>query len=282
MTDAVVDFYNFTLSLIERALSGDMAGAALTSLIYSTFTYFPEQIFSADGFQKIYDFFVPIALVFAVIYVLFDILEKVSMDNVSLDSIIKSLFKLVLAFGLISNGVYIFYGFNGATAMITEKIMSAAGDQFNDATTVVKYTHPVSGTLAILKLLMSFTDVAVGTSYALQLLYTIIYLFIAPMAALTRALKLGIYCIMSPFVFADVSGHGISGTRATKFAFRVLAVFLEFPIIIIGLVIVGTIRTSANINMMSPITSLITDFVLLGIYTTLIFSANKFVKNLFE
>lgn len=275
--------FNILITFLQNTFDYEGVNDQLTETAITWFSEFASLILENDSFAKIYNFFVPIATLLMAVYVLLDILEKISMDGVSLDQIVKSLFKFVFAMGLISNGIVIFKGFNAASVIIAERFsgFSATSSMTSpmDESIIKQIADMTTGGFATAKIMLILANPVVLFHLCVASLYACVSFILCPIAALNRAVKMGIYCLTSPFVFADVAGRGLSGSKSYKFLLRLLSFFIELPVMVIALKLVDSLASGSY---SSQEMSFIAQVALLCIYITALFSANKFAKNLFD
>ena len=182
-------------------------------------------------FTSFYNAIVPVGTILAVLWVLFDLIEKAQVDQMTGEIMVKFGIKLIVPIMLMSNG-----------ADILEGLIELANGIFNKFYSV----PPASSTVAILDEI--YEEILAGNVfYCIQALIELLLPFIAIIAAIIimyvlifgRILELGVRFIFTPIGIADAFTHGISspGVRYLK---KFFAVALQGAVIYI-ILLVGTV-----------------------------------------
>lgn len=212
--------------------------------IQDTLTKAMSNVFiSGNAISKIYSAFTSIGLLLILVYFAMDIFDKLSSENFTIDVLMLDMVKIIAGVALINNGLYIVQGLVGMSDYISEYVISG----------ILANTVPdVSGTTGdlgddtwsiignVIKIIIE--EAFAYSKYSLNLLESMIIGVVAMIAtqiiAYERAILLAIRTLLSPFIFADIVGHGLSN-KAMHHIKSIFAICLEGPIIILAVAFVN-------------------------------------------
>ena len=270
------DLWSILTQLADAINDGEMSGL---NYICKMFPDAIQKIFEHPDFITIYEIMIPIGSVLAVVYVSLDIMEKATITEFTVDQIILSFVKLIVAIGLINNGIVLFEGLNDFASMITEIALNQAlgADMDIGTLSVAEATFPEIGkdVLSIIIAVFNLLNPANIIEITENALWLVFFLLLVPIAAYQRAIRVGIYCLLSPIVMADVAGHGLKNSNAIKFVFGLLSVMMEFPITAIGIYFgLQLFGDGGAYEDMVP-------FACVMIISTMLFKSKNYIKTLF-
>ena len=126
-----MDIVNFLLELMDVmnqlfAMIGDGTNANLL-LIQQLFKTSVEKVLYHQDFINMYEVMAPIGVILVVLYFSLDLMDKVAMEQVSVEKIILTFTKIVVGVALVNNGLVIFRGLNAFSIVIVDTINSALG-----------------------------------------------------------------------------------------------------------------------------------------------------------
>ena len=235
-----MDIVNFLLELIDVinqlfAMIGDGTNANLL-LIQQLFKTSVEKVLYHQDFINMYEVMAPIGVILVVLYFSLDLMDKVAMEQVSVEKIILTFTKIVVGVALVNNGLVIFRGLNAFSIVIVDTINSALGLDGTIGTIPIRSgeaeaaaaVHSIAG---IIKVFLAILNPIALMASLEDFLTVLIFVFLIPIIAYQRAVKIGLYCLLAPFALSDTIGKNAVNQRAIKYIFNLLKAFLEFPII---------------------------------------------------
>ena len=235
-----MDIVNFLLELMDVmnqlfAMIGDGTNANLL-LIQQLFKTSVEKVLYHQDFINMYEVMAPIGVILVVLYFSLDLMDKVAMEQVSVEKIILTFTKIVVGVALVNNGLVIFRGLNAFSIVIVDTINSALGLNGTIGTIPIRSgeaeaaaaVHSIAG---IIKVFLAILNPIALMASLEDFLTVLIFVFLIPIIAYQRAVKIGLYCLLAPFALSDTIGKNAVNQRAIKYIFNLLKAFLEFPII---------------------------------------------------
>ena len=235
-----MDIVNFLLELMDVmnqlfAMIGDGTNANLL-LIQQLFKTSVEKVLYHQDFINMYEVMAPIGVILVVLYFSLDLMDKVAMEQVSVEKIILTFTKIVVGVALVNNGLVIFRGLNAFSIVIVDTINSALGLDGTIGTIPIRSgeaeaaaaVHSIAG---IIKVFLAILNPIALMASLEDFLTVLIFVFLIPIIAYQRAVKIGLYCLLAPFALSDTIGKNAVNQRAIKYIFNLLKAFLEFPII---------------------------------------------------
>ena len=235
-----MDIVNFLLELMDVmnqlfAMIGDGTNANLL-LIQQLFKTSVENVLYHQDFINMYEVMAPIGVILVVLYFSLDLMDKVAMEQVSVEKIILTFTKIVVGVALVNNGLVIFRGLNAFSIVIVDTINSALGLDGTIGTIPIRSgeaeaaaaVHSIAG---IIKVFLAILNPIALMASLEDFLTVLIFVFLIPIIAYQRAVKIGLYCLLAPFALSDTIGKNAVNQRAIKYIFNLLKAFLEFPII---------------------------------------------------
>ena len=126
-----MDIVNFLMELMDVmnqlfAMIGDGTNANLL-LIQQLFKTSVEKVLYHEDFINMYEVMAPIGVILVVLYFSLDLMDKVAMEQVSVEKIILTFTKIVVGVALVNNGLVIFRGLNAFSIVVVDTINSALG-----------------------------------------------------------------------------------------------------------------------------------------------------------
>lgn len=202
-------------------------------------TYFPEaidRVLTHPDFINMYNVMIPIGVTLVMLYLSMDLMEKIAMEQVSIETIVLTLFKVVIGAALVNNGILIFEGLNGVSTWFVDTINGALGISSNIGSIPINNPEidavdTMETIWGIIRFLLAVFFPPVLIASISDLLIILVFVFLIPIVAYQRAVKIGVYCLLAPFAISDTVGRGYSSMRAVKYIFNLLKAFLEYPII---------------------------------------------------
>ena len=277
------DIWSILCGLVDALNSSDHFGL---DYVVTMFPSSINDVLTNIDFTHMYEAMIPIGTILAVLYVSLDIMEKATITEFTIDQLILSFVKLVVAVGLINNGILLFQGLNAFSEVITDVALNQAlgADLTVGAFTTETVDLPSIGKsvltliITMFKLLNPFFVVEATEN----LLWMILYLVLIPIAAYQRAVRVGIYCLLSPVVLADVAGHGLKNSNAIKFIFSLLGIMMELPVTAIGMYFAFELfgedgAFTSNVSSASTAGSL----ACVLLVSTMLFKSKNYIKTLF-
>ena len=272
------DVWSILCGLVEALNSADHFG-----LDYVV-TMFPEAInhvLDSVDFDTIYSTMIPIGTILAVLYVSLDIMEKATITEFTIDQLMLSFVKLIVAVGLINNGILLFKGLNAFSEMITDVALNQAlgADLTIGAYSMATTDLPTVGknVLTLIITVFKLLNPLFLIEATENLLWMILYLVLVPIAAYQRAVRVGIYCLLSPIILADIAGHGLKNSNAIKFIFSLLGVMMELPVTAIGMYFAYALFGEDGAFTFSGAASL----ACILLVSTMLFKSKNYIKTLF-
>ncbi len=272
------DVWSILCGLVEALNSADHFG-----LDYVV-TMFPEAInhvLDSVDFDTIYSTMIPIGTILAVLYVSLDIMEKATITEFTIDQLMLSFVKLIVAVGLINNGILLFKGLNAFSEMITDVALNQAlgADLTIGAYSMATTDLPTVGknVLTLIITVFKLLNPLFLIEATENLLWMILYLVLVPIAAYQRAVRVGIYCLLSPIILADIAGHGLKNSNAIKFIFSLLGVMMELPVTAIGMYFAYTLFGEDGAFTFTGAASL----ACILLVSTMLFKSKNYIKTLF-
>ena len=235
-----MDIVNFLLELMDVmnqlfAMIGDGTNANLL-LIQQLFKTSVEKVLYHEDFINMYEVMAPIGVILVVLYFSLDLMDKVAMEQVSVEKIILTFTKIVVGVALVNNGLVIFRGLNAFSIVVVDTINSALGLDGTIGTIPIRSgeaeaTAAVHSIAGIIKVFLAILNPIALMASLEDFLTVLIFVFLIPIIAYQRAVKIGLYCLLAPFALSDTIGKNAVNQRAIKYIFNLLKAFLEFPII---------------------------------------------------
>ena len=235
-----MDIVNFLLELMDVmnqlfAMIGDGTNANLL-LIQQLFKTSVEKVLYHEDFKNMYEVMAPIGVILVVLYFSLDLMDKVAMEQVSVEKIILTFTKIVVGVALVNNGLVIFRGLNAFSIVVVDTINSALGLDGTIGTIPIRSgeaeaTAAVHSIAGIIKVFLAILNPIALMASLEDFLTVLIFVFLIPIIAYQRAVKIGLYCLLAPFALSDTIGKNAVNQRAIKYIFNLLKAFLEFPII---------------------------------------------------
>ncbi len=272
--NALNDILNFFINLIDLL---NNTGENVVNTIQSLFPSAVETVLNSSDFNNMYDVMVPVGVALAAVFVGMDLIEKMTIEMVTVDKIIFMFVKLFVAITLITNGVLLFKGLNGISMFVVEQMQGALG--------VTPITLGESGIIkpkidslagGAIELIVFLIKMFNPMYFILSLgdFFRIIFsLVLIPIAAYQRAIQIGYYCLASPIILSDTAGRGLKSSHSINFVFNLLKVFMEYPLIWLGLYLAFEVRDGFGESFK------VLSFVI--VCTTILFKSRSFAKTLF-
>lgn len=262
------------IDTIVEFLEGTTVKFGVTA-VHNTLKAPMELVFGAN-MKTIYDCFVPVALLLMELYVLLDMLEKVSSENFTLDVLILDFSKMILGIAFVQNGFTILHGVYGISELVCEKI-PVAELTFSTTGSKLDFSTWWGAIISFLKLIIDIiSNVATGGISFLELAtISMIEVVFVSIVAYQRALRIGLRLLLAPFVMADVAGHGFN-SNAMHYIKVFFALCMEGPVICMMVVFIADAYKGATgipVFMKGLMTALVT--------IKLMFSAHKMAKEMF-
>lgn len=187
--------------------------------------------------ETLYNYVVIVGVLLLVMYFLIDLLDKITHENFTLDIFFYSFVKLLFAYFIIKNGMYIFRGLNGIAQWTTDLIINKTiVDVQKDVIGVamesvsdVEITDFLSLTRALL------VGLGTGTSLITTLLFAIISNVLVCFVAYNRVVKVSYQLMLAPIALADMSGHGLT-PNIKHFIVEIFKIFMQEPIIVLSMI----------------------------------------------
>lgn len=226
-------------------------GEAGISIISKMFPEAINKVLNHQDFVAMYRVMIPIGIIFSVLYYSLDLMDNVGFEQVSIEKIVLSFSKLIAGVALVSNGLEIFKGLNGFSILAVEQINAALG--IEDLTGVVGYSttevnaEVMKSVFGMLKFLIAIFNPLAFLSMLSDLLIILIFVFLVPVIAYQRAVKIGMYCLLAPIALSDTVGKGAFSIRAIKFLINLFKAFMEFPIIYYGCYLAFELNQSGDV-----------------------------------
>lgn len=278
-------------SALEKVFSGDIGGlyGALTATVYKDCLRKPaDAIMSSANLSTIYSAILPVALMLIVIAFFTKLSEMAITDDLNIDKIIKEIIILVLVLMVMDNAVSVGSGKFGITDdsgwlqkfyhMITDisddllKSMKGSvtfdtiSQTLNTQLNNIKTFNLTDFITSPLNLIM---DVAGGLiSFVLSMILSgIVY-----MIGIYRAVKIGVFVVLTPFGMATSYSNGTVGLKYIK---KVIALYLQEPIGIISVYLLYSAFNSSGI-----VSSLLIAFIIPGMAISAIVKSEKRAQQL--
>ena len=240
-----------------------------------------NHVLDSVDFDTIYSTMIPIGTILAVLYVSLDIMEKATITEFTIDQLMLSFVKLIVAVGLINNGILLFKGLNAFSEMITDVALNQAlgADLTIGAYSMATTDLPTVGknVLTLIITVFKLLNPLFLIEATENLLWMILYLVLVPIAAYQRAVRVGIYCLLSPIILADIAGHGLKNSNAIKFIFSLLGVMMELPVTAIGMYFAYALFGEDGAFTFSGAASL----ACILLVSTMLFKSKNYIKTLF-
>ena len=278
-------------SMLGKVFSGDIGGlyGALTATMYKDCLRKPaDAVMSSANLSTIYSAILPVALMLIVIAFFTKLSEMAITDDLNIDKIIKEIIILVLVLMVMDNAVSVGSGKFGIADdsgwlqkfyhMITDisddllksmkgsvtfdTISSTLNTQLNN----IKTFNLTDFITSPLNLLM---DVAGGLiSFVLSMILSgIVY-----MIGIYRAVKIGVFVVLTPFGMATSYSNGTVGLKYIK---KVIALYLQEPIGLISVYLLYSAFNSSGIA-----SSLLIAFIIPGMAISAIIKSEKRAQQL--
>ncbi len=271
--NVIIDIVNFFLKVISVLQNAE--GTMLETIA----TMYPEaiaKILENPDFVAMYQVVVPVGTLLAVVYCSMDIMEKASIELITVDKVIFAMFKLVVALALISNGIIIFQGLNAISEMLVEKmadILSVSEYTISTDTIASGEVESYSGAgIAFLFFIVKLLNPVFLFQLLGDIFSLVFVLILIPIAAYQRAIKVGYYCMAAPIILSDTAGRGIRTSHAMNFLFGLMRIMLEYPIAWLGVAFVMELNSAGYLTFGTLSTMLIA--------TTLLYKATSWAKTL--
>ena len=283
----LINYITDLINIINEffVMIGD-AGTGTLGIIYSKFPMAVTKVIEHPDYAKMYNVMIPIGISLAALYTLLDVMEKTSLDELTVDKIILTFAKLIAAIGFIGNGITVFKGLNGASLMLVDKINTTLGinvsafDSFQSGFHEITVSDSTAGVFRFIGLMLELANPVTLPVVIGDVLLVILLAILIPIAAYQRAIKIGTYCLAAPIVFADTAGHGLKSSRSVRYVIQLFRAFLEYPVIYLSIYAViylddkGVFTTAHG----HPAAKIV--FVVMLI--TCLFSSRDYIKSLFS
>lgn len=225
-----------------------------------------------NGITELYGIFASVAIVLLLVYFSMDLFDKLSSENFTIDTLVLNFAKLIMGVALINNGIVIIQGLYGLSEMVCSAVI--------DTTKLAMQSTPAQApTIESIWDLIAYGAKSIlypensGSSFLEQIIIGGVSSLCVNIIAYQRAVNLAIRTIISPIIFADVIGHGL--TNKTMHYIRVLfAICMEGPIICISIVFLNTAM------IINPIGLLFSSLAVLFVTIKVMFGAAKTAKDI--
>lgn len=224
----------------SSSISGALGGEKLNQLLNNT---------DVGGVGYLYDnVFLPVGVGLLVIYLLVDIMTKVSSDHFNNKMVLQSLLRFVIIYIVMRNARYIFDLFMQLTTAMAQNLdkksnIFAESYDSNIAASILESKFAASGVWGTI---MSFLH-AMALTLSMLVGYGLAEasLLICLVVAATRNIELTAYIVASPMALANMVGPNIEHSGAMRYLKKVIALILQAVVIMVIVLAINSLSIDA-------------------------------------
>ena len=258
MIDGTKDLLTFGFSAehIDEQAGGEVDENSLTAQIWK-------------AVKQGYNICIGVGYALVVLYLLIDIMDKITQDSFNVEVFLKSFIKAIVAVLIIANGMVILENVIEFGNRLLLSISDGAGSSEDTVNTVLEWRTKLldAGFLTLL-------------GYMVCLVFDYILLFISQMViwvcCISRSLELGVRAIFTPIALADVFGEGLKGP-GIRYIKKFLAVCLQASIMLTLLMLYQAIINADISGLGTTAIKIVAAFTLVGMMFKSITFANDVV-----
>ena len=217
------------------------SGAGIVDLLTEKLQKPIDTLLENAEFVAIYNSFAMTGFLLMTVFLLLDLLDKVTMANFNPEILFKTLSKFVLAMFFVNNGLVVIRALNGIGTYMVELVLSGT-IEMDTVSTLIEKPDTTNWFWGIILLLFAIVKAIFTKGFISSLIYGLILRLVLPVAAASRIIRLSYNCLLLPFAVADITGNGMRMTAIAKIK-RLLGIFLEYPIIVIAMLMSKEVST---------------------------------------
>ena len=248
--------FGFSAEHVDEQVGGKVDENSLTAQIWKTV-------------KQGYGVCIGVGYALVVLYLLIDIMDKITQDSFNIEVFLKAFIKAIVAVLIIANGMVILENVIEFGNRVLLSISEGAGSSEDTVNTVLEWRTKLSdaGFLTLL-------------GYMVCLVFDYVLLFVAQMiiwvCCISRSLELGVRAIFTPIALADVFGEGLKGP-GIRYIKKFLAVCLQASIMLTLLLLYQAIINADVSGLGTTMIKIVAAFTLVGMMFKSITFANDVV-----